>query len=371
MDSTLIFALILLGVTPIYYVMMRLIFKNTIVFKLGMILLLIFISMPWGAFFVAVKGFSHTFWAVPFCFVFIFTAFYLILRVIKTPLQVLSKKVDLLSKGKLNISFEELDTTSNNEITMITKSIMKHSNSLRDIVGQILQITSTLNNASNEVRESSQIISQTVSEQASSTEEISSTMEEMLANIEQNSDHSNNTRDFSEKSFESIQKASKDIFELTESNENIANKIGVINDIAFQTNILALNAAVEAARAGSAGKGFAVVASEVRKLAEKSKIAADEIVSFAKANKIKSGETSNVMQEVLPNVEKSTVLVKEINIASLEQKSGASQVNNAIQQLNITTQQNAATAEEMSSNSEELARQAEELNSLVSFFEID
>jgi methyl-accepting chemotaxis protein len=368
MDITIIFALILLSIIPIYYLLMKVIFRKSIVFKLGMILLLIFTSMPWAAFFVASKGFNHIIWAIPFCFIFIFLAFYLILKTVKTPIEMLSQKINQLSLGNLDLSFDELNTKDSNEITTITKAIIHHAEALKNIVGNIYTITDSLRNASNEVKDNSQLISETVSEQAASTEEISVSMEEILANIEQNSSNSDHTKKYSEESYQSLQKASTEMIELSKSNENIADKINIITEIAFQTNILALNAAVEAARAGSTGKGFAVVASEVRKLAERSKNAADEIVEFANDNKIKSSKTNSSIQEILPNVEKSSVLVKEINVASIEQKSGANQVNTAIQQLNITTQQNAAAAEEMAGNSEELAEQAAHLKTLISYF---
>ncbi|MCG8411811.1 MAG: methyl-accepting chemotaxis protein [Bacteroidales bacterium] len=345
-------------------------FKETIVFRLAMILLLILIPIPWAAFFAAIKGFKHAFWHVPLCFMFMITTFYLILREIKKPLVLLSDKVNALSNGELDIDFNDIDTSKKTEISVITKAIMSHAQSLSNTIQDITSIINTLRSTSKEVKENTLNLSQSASEQASATEEISVTMEEITTNIEQNSNNSIDTKKFTENSYNNIHKACNDIIELSKSNESIANKIGVINDIAFQTNILALNAAVEAARAGTEGKGFAVVAGEVRKLAERSKIAADEIVAFAQDNKSKSGRTGDVMLEVLPDVEKSTNLVNEIASASIEQKSGVNQISNAIQQLNSTTQQNAATAEEMSESAEELAKQAEQLKSLIDFFKI-
>jgi methyl-accepting chemotaxis protein len=172
--------------------------------------------------------------------------------------------------------------------------------------------------------------------------------------------------------------AKKGIIDISENaksaltgNQKISEKIDVINDIAFQTNILALNAAVEAARAGEYGKGFAVVAAEVRKLAEKSRIAAEEIVSLT-VNSLKMSETAGMrLNDILPEVEKTAMLIQEINRASQEQASGTEQINHSMQQLNLISQQNATSSEELALNSESMKEYADDLKRIVGFFKLN
>jgi methyl-accepting chemotaxis protein len=196
-------------------------------------------------------------------------------------------------------------------------------------------------------------------------------MEEMAANIQQNTDNAQEADKISQKVQEGVKKVGNASQESLISIKNIAEKIGIINDIAFQTNILALNAAVEAARAGEQGRGFAVVAAEVRKLAERSKIAADEIVALSSKSVNVTETASALMNDLIPEIEKTAKLVQEIAAASMEQTSGADQVNTAIQQLNQVTQQNAAASEEMATSAEELSSQAEQLKEIISYFRID
>ncbi|WP_025006734.1 methyl-accepting chemotaxis protein [Marinilabilia salmonicolor] len=156
--------------------------------------------------------------------------------------------------------------------------------------------------------------------------------------------------------------------ETVKASAEIAERINIINDIAFQTNILALNAAVEASSAGEHGKGFAVVAAEVRKLAEKSKLAATEIAQLSSNNLGLANEAGGLLEEVIPKIEQSTRMVQEINAAGSEQSSGVGQVNEAMQQFNDISQQNAASSEELASSADELSEQAKQLKKLISFF---
>ncbi|WP_435873447.1 methyl-accepting chemotaxis protein [Plebeiibacterium marinum] len=195
-------------------------------------------------------------------------------------------------------------------------------------------------------------------------------MEEIASNVANNNHNANETSSIASGSSKDIDNVAKVSDRSYSAVNNISDKIGVINDIATQTNILALNAAVEAARAGDAGKGFAVVAAEVRKLAENSKKAADEIIVMTDSTKSQTEQANLLLNEIKPNINKTSDLVQEIATASMEQNNGVNQINNAIQQLNSLTQQNAAAAEEMTSSSEEMTTQAENLKELVSFFKL-
>lgn len=296
---------------------------------------------------------------------------YTLSRIINLVFRQLNVDLGKLTDGDLTFSPPPGFDQRKDEIGDLARTIIKLLESLKDIIQNIRSSADNIAGASLQLSSSSQQLSQGASEQASSVEEVSSTMEQIASNIEQNSENAQQTENISGDANKGIQEVAERAGKAVEANKMIADKISIVNDIAFQTNILALNAAVEAARAGEHGKGFAVVAAEVRKLAERSKVAAEEIVSLAQNSLDLAQGAGKVMIETLPNIDKTTKLVQEISAASLEQNNGANQVNSAIQQLNDVTQQNAAASEELATSSEEMNSQAEQLKGLVRFFKID
>jgi methyl-accepting chemotaxis protein len=368
MNEILIHGLLVLGALPMCFIILKLIFKKSIMFTFSMYTIIVILFVSFMAFVTGNLGTKAEIWAIPLEFVVGATVFIYIDKLLRKPLQEAIDQVKQLSEGNIEINIEKKELES--ELGVLNNSLIHLVTAFKEIIGNININAGNLVSVSHQLSGASQQLSQGASEQASSIEEVSSTMEEITANIQQNSENSKETESVSNEAYLGIKDVVDRSGKAVEANRIIAEKITIINEIAFQTNILALNAAVEAARAGEHGKGFAVVAAEVRKLAERSKSAADEIVNLAQTALNLSQGAGSVMLDTLPKIEKTSKLIREINNASNDQNSGAGQVNNAIHQLNNITQQNAASSEEVAANAEGLVAQAEQLKDIISFFKL-
>jgi methyl-accepting chemotaxis protein len=274
--------------------------------------------------------------------------------------------VEELAKGNLRVT---ATPRSDKDRLLLSVETMIHR--LTEIVVEILTGTRQVASGSEQTSSVAQQLSQGASEQAASVEESSASMEQMSANIAQNADNAQQTEAIAVRAAKDAKKSGKSVEQTVSAMKEIAGKIGIIEEIARQTNLLALNAAIEAARAGDHGKGFAVVAAEVRKLAERSQSAAAEINSLSMSSTAVAEQAGELLDKLVPNIKRTAELVQEISAASAEQRTGAEQVNSALQQLDLVIQQNAAASEQMASASEELSAQAMTLQNTVGFFKID
>jgi len=323
------------------------------------------------------------------------------------PLNVAAEYVDRISKGDIppkisdnyNGDFNEIKNNLNvlieamNEITGVAEQIADGNlmvdirvrseqdkliqalvlmiEKLTEVVKSVQIASDNVATRSQEMSSKTEQISEGATEQAASAEEVSSSMEQMTSNIMQNADNAQQTEKIAVKCAEDAREGGTAVGETVSAMKEIANKISIIEEIARQTNMLALNAAIEAARAGEHGKGFAVVAAEVRRLAERSQTAAGEINRLSASSVQIAEHAGELLGSIVPAIQKTADLVQEISSASNEQKTGADQINKAIQQLDQVIQQNAAAAEEMAATATELDGQAEELQTSAAFFRTD
>jgi methyl-accepting chemotaxis protein len=292
---------------------------------------------------------------------------YFITRSITNPLNIAVKSANAMASGDLTQSVE---VTSKDEIGTLMIAMKVMSEKLSNVINEIKASADNIASASEQVSATAQSISQATNEQAASVEETSASVEQMSASINQNTENSKVTDGIAGKAAKDANEGGAAVKDTVIAMKSIADKISIIDDIAYQTNLLALNAAIEAARAGEHGKGFAVVAAEVRKLAERSQVAAQEIGEVAKNSVGLAERAGSLLDEIVPSINKTSDLVQEIYAASDEQSSGALQITTAMNQISQVTQQNASSSEELAATAEEMSGQAEQLQQLIGFFKV-
>jgi methyl-accepting chemotaxis protein len=299
--------------------------------------------------------------------VILFTILYFVLNTITNKLLKVLDFSKKISSGDLG---SQINIDGKDEIGQLAASMNKMTAKLRDIVSGIIQSSDQINYTSKDITNYSGELSDGSSDQASSAEEVMASVEEMSANIHSNTENAKTTEKIAAEAAVGIKNGSKSANKTIQSIDEIAEKISIIGEISRQTNILALNAAIEAARAGQFGKGFTVVANEVKKLAERAQEAAAEINAISEKGVEISKTAEKELADLVPDVEKTAMLVREITSASAEQSSGTDQIQNSIQLLNNVAQKNALLADELNTKAKQLSNEANRLKDNINYFTI-
>jgi len=304
-----------------------------------------------------------------FMLVFSIIVLLMLNKIVINPLGIMLAAAIDLSKGDGDLT-QRLPAFGKNELGRTAIAFNEFLEKIQSVLLEVQESVFRITTASSEVSISAQSLSDGSSRQAANVEETSASLEQMGASINQNTENAQITDKIASESASAASEGGEAVSGTVKAMTQIAEKITIIEDIAYQTNMLALNAAIEAARAGDHGKGFAVVAAEVRKLAERSQVAASEISNLTGDSVKVAEKAGTLLDKMVPDITRTAELVQEISAASEEQSSGVGQINSAMQQLDKVTQQNAASSEELAATAEEMQSQSTSLQQVIGFFRL-
>ena len=290
-----------------------------------------------------------------------------IIRTITRPVRLAVAIAEKVALGQLD---QRIEVTGRDEVAALLGAIATMVDRLAQVITEVRSGASALGAAATQVSATSQNLSRGTGEQAASVEETTSSLEEISSSIDQNAERSRAAEQLARQGASSAEEGERSVKESVVAMRSIAEKISIVEELAYQTNLLALNAAIEAARAGEHGRGFAVVASEVRKLAERAQASAKEIGVLASSSVEVSERSGQFITALVPLIHRTSDLVQEVNASSQEQSASVAQVSKAMGAVDQVTQRNASAAEELASTAEELSSQAEALLQTMGFFKL-
>ncbi|MCF6361727.1 MAG: methyl-accepting chemotaxis protein [Cyclobacteriaceae bacterium] len=363
--------IVALLIYPLLLIMLRKIFKGSFISNVGSVILAAQCLIGIQCFIIGKLGLWHLIWVFPTGSAALFATYFYMHRNMQRPLARLTENLDAMAKGHLTILIKKKSLNRKDEIGRICTAMQLMVSNLTGIVTNLKSSAGTVTLNSEKISQKSSEVSEGVTNQAASIEEIAASIEEMTASMQLNADNADQANKLVIAASDEIDEGAEYINKTVSLMSEIAENMASIREISDQTNMLALNAAVESSRAGEQGKGFAVVAKEIRTLAERSRELSDninELTGHCFDNSKKSGEN---MDKVLPGINKTTNLVKEIAVSSNEQRNGAEQINESVQSMNHITQINASSAELLSNIANEMNEVAQQMNEGAKFFKTE